>query len=194
MTKMIETQIQELIWMWKMRPTTNFKENSRKIHRLKDGKSKIKERNKHAVLQTRFYSPKIDRENLFYSLLMTHIPFRNEDELLLNFNSSKDAFYAKQQHLRPFNISCDNKEYRKLEVELNAAIVQVNALFDENSNENPIPEYNPENIDFIPDVNEPNVPNFQINENEFQENVRKLNSRQNLNVTLLPLQPATQVW
>jgi hypothetical protein len=109
---------------------------------------------------------------------MTHIPFRNEDELLLNFNSSEDAFYGKQLQLRPFNTSCDIEEYRKMEVELNAAIAQINALFDENSDENPNPDYNPENIDFIPDVNEPNVPNFQINENEFQENVRKLNTDQ----------------
>lgn len=100
---------------------------------------------KPAIFRSRYFSPNGNRIQYFYSLLLLHLPFRQEEELLNKLTRSEDAnqnnrynddetekaFVEKQHLLRPLRSECTFEEYRVSADEINRAILQIRALMDD---------------------------------------------------------------
>lgn len=71
-----------------------------KYIKLKDN-TRMRIRNTAAVLRTRYYTLNSDREGYFYNLVVCHIPFRDERQLLLENESAEACFLRRQHELRP---------------------------------------------------------------------------------------------
>lgn len=54
----------------------------------------MKKRSRQAILRTRYYTQMGDREGYFYSYLVAHVPFRNEEDLLTGYETCEAAFMA----------------------------------------------------------------------------------------------------
>ncbi|KAL4721734.1 hypothetical protein ACJJTC_014267 [Scirpophaga incertulas] len=65
-------------------------------------------------------------ESYYYSLLIQYMPYRNEAELLGEFNSARDAFLANEESLRQTNAYLEI--YRERDRQLENAFVQVHAF------------------------------------------------------------------
>lgn len=63
---------------------------------LLDNAGRMKKRKRPAILRTRYFTLASNPEAYYYSLLVVHIPFRAESELLDGFDSAKNAFYTKR--------------------------------------------------------------------------------------------------
>lgn len=85
-------------------------------------------RNKPAVLRTRYYTLNSDKEAYYYSLLVCHIPFRNENQLLLEEESAEECFLRRQSELRPLlnDVSCE--QFAHAEQVIQQALAQAAAL------------------------------------------------------------------
>jgi len=62
--------------------------------------SKMVVRNETAVLRVPYFVASTDPENYYSSLLLQYMPYRLEQELLVEFNSSKEAFMAREETLK----------------------------------------------------------------------------------------------
>ncbi|KAL0892661.1 hypothetical protein ABMA27_014384 [Loxostege sticticalis] len=82
----------------------------------------MKKRSRPAVLRTRYYTADSDPEAYYYSLLVTHCPFRSESELLEGYDNAKDAFLAKRGLLRPLHSRYDNELLSRWENEIQDAL------------------------------------------------------------------------
>jgi len=69
----------------------NVQEESLRYITLRN-RIRMRIRSKPAVLRTRYYTLNSDREGYFYSLIVCHIPFHNENELLLENKSAETCF------------------------------------------------------------------------------------------------------
>lgn len=87
----------------------------------------MKRRRKPAILRTRYYTQTGDREGYFYSYLVAHVPFRNEDDLLADFETCEEAFMEQRNLLRPFH-GDSVEQFQFIERELQQVIGQVLAL------------------------------------------------------------------
>ncbi|KAF9406365.1 hypothetical protein HW555_013234 [Spodoptera exigua] len=101
-------------------------ETTRNSIRLLNG-SIMKRRRKPAILRTRYYTQTGDREGYFYSYLVAHVPFRNEDDLLADFETCEEAFMEQRNLLRPFH-GDSVEQFQFIERELQQVIGQVLAL------------------------------------------------------------------
>ena len=91
---------------------------------LLNGKGRLKVRNRPAVLRTRYFSRDANKEEYYYGLLVCHIPFREESSILMGYNSSYEAFFAKQHQLKPIgNMSIEN--FANIEREIHDAIRKI---------------------------------------------------------------------
>lgn len=145
-----------------------------KIIKLKDGKGYIKKRTRSAVFRSRYFSLIDNRSNYFYGLLLLHLPFRSEKQLLEKLRTNNGdpieryaedatdlAFFEKRHLLRPFNNSCTVDDYLQYSLELQDAIRQMEVLMNgENSTpeEDNNDEQNNTVQDDIRDVNPKDVP------------------------------------
>ena len=87
--------------------------------------SKIAIRNKPCVLRVPFFNAQADPHNYYYSLILQYMPFRNESEILQDFNTPKD-FLAKKEQLKA---QCSRMEiHRKRDNQLEIAFNQVHAF------------------------------------------------------------------
>jgi len=155
-----------------------------KYIRLQDG-TRMKRRTRPAVLKTRYYTQISNREAYFYSYLVAHVPFRNEEELLQGYESAEQAFNAKRHLLRPLCRGQNIEQFQFVERELQE-IAQIIA-FDDNTNAQStvrnedrvhciMDEYN-NNVDL--DLHdEPNEADRVISAEEFEQNVRNMNIEQ----------------
>ncbi|KAF9406992.1 hypothetical protein HW555_012830, partial [Spodoptera exigua] len=64
-------------------------------------------------------------EAYYYSLVLTHIPFRAEEELLDGFNTAKEAFWAKRHRLCPLQEGFDAETMMRWETEIQQAISRI---------------------------------------------------------------------
>ncbi|KAI8423307.1 hypothetical protein MSG28_014329 [Choristoneura fumiferana] len=96
--------------------------------RLLNG-SVMKKRTKPAILRTRYYTQMGDREGYFYSYLVAHVPFRNENILMAGYETCEEAFMAHRHELRPFH-GDSVEQFQYIERELQQVIGQVLALAD----------------------------------------------------------------
>lgn len=96
-----------------------------KLITLKDN-TKMRARNQPAVLSFPHFNLSKDRENYYYSMLVQHIPFRNEKDLLVNHLSAEAAFLHNEPTLRDNNTRMEL--YRQRDQELENAFNQLNAF------------------------------------------------------------------
>lgn len=92
---------------------------------LLDNQGRMKKCNRPAVLRTRYYTPNSDPEGYYYSLLVAHVPFRTESELLEGYNTAREAFYAKRNLIRPLQEGSNAEEMARWEHEIQLAISRV---------------------------------------------------------------------
>ncbi|CAG9094543.1 unnamed protein product [Plutella xylostella] len=90
--------------------------------------SRMRIRNKPAVLRTRYYTLNSDKEAYFYNLLVCHIPFRDEMELLLEGESAEECFLRRQGELRPLLNDLSSEEFAHAEQVIQQALAQAAAL------------------------------------------------------------------
>ena len=97
--------------------------------RLNDKTSSLmKVRNRPAVVRVPHFRETTDPHNFYYSLLMQHIPFRNENELLPDGLSPKETFRLKEKQL--LETSKYLEIYRKRDAVLEDAFIALNAFED----------------------------------------------------------------
>ncbi len=153
---------------------------------LLDGKGKMKERNRHAILRTCHFTPTSDPENYYYSLLETHLPFCHENELLSGFQNAREAFYEKCEHLKPTRPHINVEQFATIELELNEAIRKIVAKNLANNLQQNIPqEQNVNDNDILitvtDDISEDDLQQLQNNKTEdrfFEKAVQSLNIQQ----------------
>ncbi|CAH2096670.1 unnamed protein product [Euphydryas editha] len=85
---------------------------------LLDNVGRMKKRSRPAILRTRYFTLASDPEAYYYSLILTHVP--TEEELLEEFDSAKEAFWA-----RPLHEGFDAEGMAKVEVEIQQAISRI---------------------------------------------------------------------
>ncbi|KAH9642039.1 hypothetical protein HF086_008726 [Spodoptera exigua] len=90
--------------------------------------TRMRVRNRPAVLRTRYYTINSDKEAYYYSLIVCHIPFRNENELLLENESAEDCFVRRQRDLRPLLGNISAEQFAHAEQIIQQALAQVTAL------------------------------------------------------------------
>lgn len=95
--------------------------------RLQDN-SRMLVRHKPAVLRTRYYTINSDKEAYYYSLIVCHIPFRNEGELLLENETAEDCFIRRQRDLRPLQAGVSAEEFSHAELIIQQAVAHATAL------------------------------------------------------------------
>lgn len=85
-------------------------------------------RNMHAVLRTRYYTLNSDKESYYYSLLVCHLPFRDESSLLLDEETAESCFLRRQSELRPLQANVNPEEFAHAEQIIQQALAQATAL------------------------------------------------------------------
>ncbi|CAH0718086.1 unnamed protein product, partial [Brenthis ino] len=95
--------------------------------RLRDN-TRMRVRNRPAVLRTRYYTINSDKEAYYYSLIVCHIPFRNEGELLFQNDTAEDCFIRRQRDLRPLQGNVNAEQFSHAEQIIQQAIAQATAL------------------------------------------------------------------
>ncbi|XP_047993596.1 ATP-dependent DNA helicase PIF1-like [Leguminivora glycinivorella] len=115
--------------------------SSRFIRLLDNTRMRI--RNKSAVLRTRYFTLNSDKEAYYYSLIVCHVPFREESELLLEGETAEACFIRRQRELRPLQRNVSVEEFAHAEQVIQQALVQavaLNAARDtHNNNDDPPP-------------------------------------------------------
>jgi len=155
---------------------------------LQDG-TKMKLRTRPAVLRTRYYTQTSNREAYFYSYLVAHVPFRNEEELLQGYESAEQAFNAKCHLLRPLRRGQNIEQFQFVERELQEVIAQIVAFDNDDINAQStvrnedrarciIEEYDDNNIDIDLHDEPDNQAYHVISAEEFEKNVRNMNIEQ----------------
>ncbi|KAF9800375.1 hypothetical protein SFRURICE_015885 [Spodoptera frugiperda] len=151
--------------------------------RLRDN-SRMRIRNQAAVLRTRYYTLNNDREGFYYSLIVCHIPFRCESELILEDETAEACFLRRQSELRPLLPDLSVEQFAHAEQVIQQALVQAVALDIVNQNDNPtehnvniyaedqINVYN--HYDFIDENNDPTAMPDEV----FVSRIRSLNVQQ----------------
>ena len=95
--------------------------------KLRDN-TRMRIRNKHAVLRTRYYTLNSDKESYYYSLLVCHLPFREESSLLLDDETAESCFLRRQTELRPLQANVNPEEFAHAEQIIQQALAQATAL------------------------------------------------------------------
>lgn len=98
---------------------------NRRLITLLDNMGRMRKRTRPAILQTRYFTLASNPEAYYYSLMITHIPFRAEAALLDGFNSAKEAFWAKKDQLRPLQGGFDAETMIRWENEIQQAISRI---------------------------------------------------------------------
>ncbi|CAH2107700.1 unnamed protein product [Euphydryas editha] len=85
-------------------------------------------RNRPAVLRTRYYTINSDKEAYYYSLIVCHVPFRNESELLFENETTEDCFIRRQRDLRPLQGNVSAEQFNHAELIIQQAVAHATAL------------------------------------------------------------------
>ncbi|CAH2107698.1 unnamed protein product [Euphydryas editha] len=95
--------------------------------RLQDN-TRMRVRNRPAVLRTRYYTINSDKEAYYYSLIVCHVPFRNESELLFENETTEDCFIRRQRDLRPLQGNVSAEQFNHAELIIQQAVAHATAL------------------------------------------------------------------
>ena len=63
-------------------------------------KTKMRKKTWPPKVRVPYFRAAPDPDNFYYSLLLQYMPYRNEAEILENFDSAKDAFLSKEEQLK----------------------------------------------------------------------------------------------
>ncbi|GFQ80756.1 ATP-dependent DNA helicase [Trichonephila clavata] len=88
--------------------------------------SKIVIRNVPAVVCVPYFVASSDPENYYYSLLLQYVPFRNESELIVDYDTARDSFLVKESDLRATNARLEI--FRERDRQLENALNKIHAL------------------------------------------------------------------
>lgn len=88
--------------------------------------SKMSVRNAPAVVRVPYFMATSDPENFYYSLLLQYMPYRSEQELLEGFNSTREAFLAREETLK--TTSEHMETFRQRDRQLENAFNQIHAF------------------------------------------------------------------
>ncbi|XP_054706995.1 uncharacterized protein LOC129216803 [Uloborus diversus] len=127
---------------------------------------KIEIRNVTAVVRVPYFVASTDPENFYYSLLLQYMPYRSEQELLEGFNSSKEAFLAREEALK--RNSEQMEEYRERDRQLENAFNQAHAF----------EILDAEPLELQEDVDEEVLEQQIMDDIQFQNAVQAMNLRQ----------------
>ncbi|KAH9638034.1 hypothetical protein HF086_014895 [Spodoptera exigua] len=133
--------------------------------------TKMTIRNTPAVVRVPNFVAASDPESYYYSLLIQYMPYRNETELLGEFNSARDAFLANEESLRQTNAYLEI--YRERDRQLENAFAQVHAF-------QILEHAEPMELD-----HEEEVPYLPMNEDQFSQAKQSMNARQKEIFTLV---------
>lgn len=97
----------------------------KKFIQLKDN-TKMLARTIPAVIRVPFFIAATDPENYYYSLLLQYMPYRQEQELLEEFNTAREAFLAREDRLK--QTSRQMETYKERDRQLENAFNQVHAF------------------------------------------------------------------
>lgn len=134
----------------------------------------MRKRRKPAILRTRYYTQMGDREGYFYSYLVAHVPFRDENNLLQGYETCEEAFMAQRNRLRPFH-GDSVEQFQYIERELQQVIGQVLALAEpaafNDGNEQAVHNEN-QNVGAIVDGYDPGMADVDIEIEDVGEEMR----------------------
>ncbi|VVC90599.1 unnamed protein product, partial [Leptidea sinapis] len=133
--------------------------------------TKMTIRNTPAVVRVPNFVAASDPESYYYSLLIQYMPYRNEAELLGEFNSARDAFLANEESLRQTNAYLEI--YRERDRQLENAFAQVHAF-------QILEHAEPMELD-----HEEEVPYLPMNEDQFLQAKQSMNAGQKEIFTLV---------
>ncbi|KAL0868792.1 hypothetical protein ABMA27_008224 [Loxostege sticticalis] len=85
-------------------------------------------RNKPAVLRTRYYTLNSDKDGYYYSLIVCHIPFRDENQLMLEDETPESCFLRRKDELRPLLTNVSSEDFAHAEQVIQQALAQATAL------------------------------------------------------------------
>lgn len=85
-------------------------------------------RTRSAVLRTRYYTLNSDREGYFYNLIVCHIPFLNESDLMLENELAKACFLRRRNELRPLSGNSTAEQFAHADQVVRQALAQAVAL------------------------------------------------------------------
>ncbi|KAF6209325.1 hypothetical protein GE061_015072 [Apolygus lucorum] len=91
-------------------------------------RTRMRIRNKPAVLRTRYYTLNSDREGFYYSLIVCHVPFRDENDLLFEGETAEACFLRRQNELRPLLGNLSAEQFAHMEAVIQQALAQAVAL------------------------------------------------------------------
>lgn len=130
---------------------------------LIDG-SKMKIRQREAVVRVPYFVESIDPENFYYSLLMQFVPFRNESELLEGYDSAREAFLAREEQLREKSSDYAMSRHRDhaLEIGLNKAVAFKELQEYQVNDEEPLEE-------------EQDLEDFNMDNEHYENSIRSMN-------------------
>lgn len=97
-------------------------------------KTKMRVRNKPAILRHRYYTITSDRDNFFYSLLVLHVPFRNEKEIMEEHETPEACFIRRQAELKPMQDGLSAEDFAHAEQVIQQALAQavgINAIIED---------------------------------------------------------------
>ncbi|PZC79192.1 hypothetical protein B5X24_HaOG216756 [Helicoverpa armigera] len=138
--------------------------------RLLNG-SMMKKRRRPAILRTRYYTQTGDRQGYFYSYLVAHVPFRNEEDLLTGYETCEAAFMAQRDRLRPFH-GDSVEQFQFIERELQQVIGQVLALAEPPAiNDFNVQETENHDVGAIVDGYDPGMADVDIEVEEVEESI-----------------------
>ncbi|CAH1645765.1 unnamed protein product [Spodoptera littoralis] len=90
--------------------------------------TKMRIRNKAAVLRHRYFTLNSDRDGFYYNLIVLHIPFRIESDLMREDETPEACFLRRQTELRPLNQNQSAEQFAHAEVVIQQALAQAVAL------------------------------------------------------------------
>ncbi|GFQ82355.1 ATP-dependent DNA helicase [Trichonephila clavata] len=88
--------------------------------------SKMVIRNVPAVVRVPYFVAASDPENYYYSLLLQYVPFRNESELIVDYDTARYSFLVRESDLRATNARLEI--FRERDRQLENAFNQIHAF------------------------------------------------------------------
>ncbi|KAG5894350.1 hypothetical protein JTB14_031911 [Gonioctena quinquepunctata] len=85
-------------------------------------------RNKPAVLRTRYYTLNSDKDGYYYSMIVCHIPFRDEKQLMLENETPESCFLRRKDESKPLLTNVTTEDFAHAEQVIQQALAQATAL------------------------------------------------------------------
>lgn len=78
--------------------------------------SRMRVRTKSAILRHRYFTLNSDHDGFYYNLIVLHIPFRNETDLMMENETPDACILRRQKDLRPMNPNVSAEQFAHAEI------------------------------------------------------------------------------